>query len=134
MAQAVSSQPLTTGAQIQSQASVHVICDGQSGTGTGFSQGMLVFPCQYHFISAPCSFIQLPLMLYNHSNDSVIKYTHTMCNTTTTTTCTSYPLSHHANHTAGEIYGSLWCKTHNTTSEASENIVSTSPATSFVQL
>jgi len=40
MAQAVNSQPLTTEAQIQSQASGHVICDGQSGTGTGFSQGM----------------------------------------------------------------------------------------------
>jgi len=42
MAQALNSQPLTTVAQIQSQASAHVIYDGQSGTGTGFSQGMSV--------------------------------------------------------------------------------------------
>ena len=82
------------GPGIQSQASAHVICDGQSGTGTGFSQGMLVFLCQYHSISAPCSFIQLPLMLYNHSNDSVMKYTHT--HTHTHTQCVIQLLPRHA--------------------------------------
>ena len=134
MALAVNRQPLSIEAQIQSQASAHGICDGQSGTGTGFSLGMLVFPCQFHSTNAPCSFIQLPLTIYNHSNESVIKDTHTMCNTNTTMTCTSHPLNHHANNRACEIYGSLWYKPHNTTSAASGNMVSTSPATSFVQL
>ena len=31
----------------------------QSGDGTGLSPSTLVFPCQYHPINAPCSFIHV---------------------------------------------------------------------------
>lgn len=38
------SQPLTAEAQVKSQANRCGICDGHSGTGTGFSPSTLVFP------------------------------------------------------------------------------------------
>jgi hypothetical protein len=44
MAQAVSCWPVTVDVQVQPQASPHAIRGEQSGTGTGFSLGSLVFP------------------------------------------------------------------------------------------
>jgi hypothetical protein len=48
MAQAVSRQPLTAESRVRTRVNPCGICDGQSGTGTGFSPSSLVFPCQYH--------------------------------------------------------------------------------------
>jgi hypothetical protein len=48
MAQAVSRRPLTAEARIRARNSLCGICDGQSGTGTGFSPLSLVVPCKYH--------------------------------------------------------------------------------------
>jgi hypothetical protein len=48
MAQVVSCQPLITDDRVHAQVSPCRICGGQSGTGTGFFQSSLVFPCQYH--------------------------------------------------------------------------------------
>jgi hypothetical protein len=47
-AQAVSRRPLTAEAWVRAPVSLCGICDGQSGTGTGFSPSYSVFPCQYH--------------------------------------------------------------------------------------
>jgi hypothetical protein len=52
MAQAVSRRPLTTEARFRSRVSPCGICGGQRGTGTGFSQSTLVFPCQFHSTDA----------------------------------------------------------------------------------
>lgn len=57
MAEAVSGWPGSMEAQVQSQANPHGICGELSGTGTGFSQGTVVFPCQYNSIGALFSFI-----------------------------------------------------------------------------
>jgi hypothetical protein len=58
---------LTTDAWVQYQASSCEICGEQSDSGTGFSPCTSVFPCQYHSIIAPYSFIHLPHTLYNVS-------------------------------------------------------------------
>lgn len=55
LAQAVINQPVTTETQVQSQASPCVMCGGQCGTGTGFSQVSLVWlvsaiPLVLHFV------------------------------------------------------------------------------------
>jgi hypothetical protein len=49
-AQMVCHQLLTTENDVHIQDSQHEICSGQSGTGTGFSQVLQFFPCQYHSI------------------------------------------------------------------------------------
>jgi hypothetical protein len=48
MAQVVSRRPLTAEAQVRAWVNPCGICDGQSGTGSGFSPSSSVFPCQYH--------------------------------------------------------------------------------------
>jgi hypothetical protein len=48
MAQAVSRRPLTAESRIRARVNPCGICDGESGTGTGFSPSSSVFPCQYH--------------------------------------------------------------------------------------
>jgi hypothetical protein len=53
MAQAVNRRPVTTEARVQSRVSPCGICDGQRGTGTGFSLSTLVFPCEFHSTDAP---------------------------------------------------------------------------------
>jgi hypothetical protein len=53
MAQAVSRRPLTAEAWASSRLSPCGICGGQIGTGTGFSPGSLVLPCQYHSTVVP---------------------------------------------------------------------------------
>jgi hypothetical protein len=53
MGRAVSRRPPTADARVQSQVSPCGLCDGQSGTGTGFSQSTSVFPCQFHSTGAP---------------------------------------------------------------------------------
>jgi len=67
LAQVVSHHSLTAEAH-NSQASLCGICGGQSGTGTGFSLGTVVFPCHYHPVSTPYSLNNLSLMLYNLTN------------------------------------------------------------------
>jgi hypothetical protein len=64
MAQAVSRWPLTMEAQVQSEASPHEICGGQSGTRTSFSSSTSVFFCHYHSTNASYALIYLSLMLY----------------------------------------------------------------------
>jgi hypothetical protein len=48
MAQEVSRQSLTTKARVRARVSLCGICDGKSGSGTGFSQSSSVLACQYH--------------------------------------------------------------------------------------
>jgi hypothetical protein len=50
MAQVVSRRPLTAEYHVRARVSPRGICGEQSGTGTGFSQSYVVFPCQYHSI------------------------------------------------------------------------------------
>jgi len=57
MVYAVSCRLLTAEIWFQSLTSVHGICGGQSGTGTGFSLGTSVFSCQCHSENAPYSFL-----------------------------------------------------------------------------
>jgi hypothetical protein len=47
MSQVVSRRPLTSEARVRAPVNPFGICDGQSGTGTDFSQSFSVFPCQY---------------------------------------------------------------------------------------
>jgi hypothetical protein len=47
MAQVVSRRPLTAEARVRARVNPCGICDGQSGTGAGFSLSYSVFPCQY---------------------------------------------------------------------------------------
>jgi hypothetical protein len=53
MAQAVSRRPPTAETRVRSRVSPYGIYGGQSSTGTGFSPGSLVFPCQFHSTGAP---------------------------------------------------------------------------------
>jgi hypothetical protein len=48
MAQAVSRRPLTAEAEVRFWVSPCGIYVEQSGTGTGFSPSISVFPCQFH--------------------------------------------------------------------------------------
>jgi hypothetical protein len=50
MAQAFSCRPLTEDARFQCQVSPCEFCGTQSGTGTGSSPSISVFPCQCHFL------------------------------------------------------------------------------------
>jgi hypothetical protein len=51
--QAVSRRPVTSEAQIHSQASLFVIYDGQSDSGTRFCPSTMVWISHYHFTQAP---------------------------------------------------------------------------------
>jgi hypothetical protein len=62
MAQAVSRLPLTTEARVRCLVSLCWICDGQCGTGTGFSPRPSVFPCQYSTVAL-------------HTHISVVRWT-----------------------------------------------------------
>jgi hypothetical protein len=48
MDQAVRRQPLTAEAQIRARVSLSGICEGQSGTGTGYPPSYSGFPDSYH--------------------------------------------------------------------------------------
>ena len=65
MVRAVSHRPLDAEARVWCRVSLCQICDGQIGTGTGFSPSTSVFPCRYHYTNASYSFIQRPPKLYN---------------------------------------------------------------------
>jgi hypothetical protein len=47
--------------RLVAQVNMCGICDGQSGTGTGFAPGLSAFTCQYHSTAAPDSLIYLRL-------------------------------------------------------------------------
>jgi hypothetical protein len=53
MAQAVSRRPLAAETRVRSWVGPCGICGGQSGTGTGFSPSISVFPYQFHSTGAP---------------------------------------------------------------------------------
>jgi hypothetical protein len=48
VAQVVSRRPLAVEARVRARVNPCGICGGQSGTGTGFSPSLSVFPWQYH--------------------------------------------------------------------------------------
>ena len=73
MAQIVSCQPLTMGAQVHSYTSPFRICCRKSGTGTGFSPIITVLAGQYHSTNAPHLYIHLPLTLYILAIESIVK-------------------------------------------------------------
>jgi hypothetical protein len=52
---AVNCQPLAAEARVLSQNSTAGSCGGQIGNYTGFTLSNLVFPCQYHSVSARCA-------------------------------------------------------------------------------
>ena len=52
-------QPLTLDTWVWCQVTAFGICDGQSGTETGFSLSTSVYPCHYHSMNVPYSFILL---------------------------------------------------------------------------
>ena len=54
---------LNVEAWVQIQASPCEMCTQHSSTGTGFSQSMLVFTCQYHSTNAPYSYSSNTLLL-----------------------------------------------------------------------
>jgi hypothetical protein len=53
MAQVVSRRRLTAEARVRSPIDPCGICGRQIGTGTGFSQSISVFPCQFNSTGAP---------------------------------------------------------------------------------
>lgn len=59
VAQKLGYWPFIVETQVQCQAISCGICGGRSGTGAGLSPSTSVFPCQYLFTCAPCSFISL---------------------------------------------------------------------------
>jgi len=53
MSQTVSRQPLTAESRVRLQVSPCGVYDGQSGTGTEFSDSTSVSPCHYHSSNGP---------------------------------------------------------------------------------
>jgi hypothetical protein len=68
VAYVVSHQPVTAKPNVQSHVNLCGICNGQSGTGTGFPPSTSLFHCQYHSASAPYLLIQLLQTLCNCVN------------------------------------------------------------------
>jgi hypothetical protein len=67
MAKAVSCWPLTTEIQVYAPVSPHLICGGQSGTGTGFPLSVS-FHC-----GSPCSYTICEMnsrLISDHSSDT----------------------------------------------------------------
>jgi len=64
MHRALSSWPLVTEFQVQSQTSPCGICGGHSGTETRFLPSVTDFPCERHSINAASSFNPPSAMLY----------------------------------------------------------------------